>query len=438
MSQKVLKRQLHFWDSVAINVGIVIGVGIFRVPSEVAQYLDSGPWILLAWCLGGLLSLCGVLCYAELSSRYPETGGTYVFLREAYGKLVSFVYGWTEFSMLRAGSLAAVSYVLAFYFQNLTGIAAGAEKWIAICAILFFTLLNIAGIRFGTGVQNVLSSLKVLTLLAMSAAIFWLGSNRFSGGEAASSAPSSFLFWPALIPILFSYGGWNESTFMSGEFKETKKALPISLVMSSLMVTGLYLLMNVAYLQAMTPGEMVQSKAIAADIFMKLFGSTGRAIVTLAVLISACGALNSNILTGGRIPFALGLDHARFAWLSHVHDRFETPYSAMLVNSLWAALLVWMGNFEQLLFFYGFAKWIFFTMAGASLFVLRGKSKERSSFEVPGYPFIPFLFILSSAWLCWTVIHHAPREAGVGALLVLTGIPLYYLIRVKEDRSALS
>jgi len=439
MSSAVLKRQLGFWDSIAINIGIVIGVGIFRVPSEVAKYVHSPEWMITAWILGGLISLTGVLCYAELSSLFPRSGGTYVFLREAYGPKIGFLFGWMEFSVLRAGSLAGVAYVFSAYLKNFISIGPDAEKMIAILAIAAFTLLNICGLRYGTGVQNVLSVLKVCTLLGISAAIFMFKRDGLDLPVAESLVKKDHWWYlaPALIPVLWGYGGWNESTFMSGEFKDTRWALPLSLVTSILIITGLYVLINIAYLSVLSPGAMLQTKSIASDVLYALFGTPGRLIISAAVLVSASGALNSCILTGARIPFAVGQDSVKLSWLGNVHGTLGTPVSAFLVNGAWAILLVMWGNFEQLLFFTGFAKWFFFTLAGASIFILRRKHQGQDTFRMPGYPFVPIFFTAFALTLFITTIVSEPKAAFFGALLLLLGLPIYAFVNgtgYKGDR----
>lgn len=441
-----LKRRLGFWDSAAINIGIVIGVGIFRTPSEISNFLPSSFWILFAWLLGGAISLCGVLTYAELSSRFPHTGGTYIYLREAYGKQAAFLFGWMEFLILRAGSLAAVAYVLAAYLRQGLGLSEDADRWVAVTALLFFTGLNFFGLRYGKGVQNVFSSLKVLTLLAMSAAIFifW---DRSSAPESVAAPfhafPSPLALGPAMIAILFSYGGWHESTFMAGEFQDSPKKLALSLITSSFIVTFLYLLANAAYLWAMTPAQIAGSDAVAADIFNRLFGSTGNRIMTLAIITSAAGALNSTILTGARIPFALAQDTPRFSWFGAVHSKYETPHLSYLLNGIWACVLALWGDFERLIFFCGFPKWFFFTLAAASIFIIRAKRSRDTNLHslgsqgikvsVPrspgiftlGWPYAPIFFVIASIGLTLSVVMHARYEALVGAALVLAGIPVY-------------
>ena len=427
------KRELKFWDSIAITVGIVIGVGIFRVPTEVAKYIGSPSLILLAWLLGGAISILGVLCYAELSSRFPETGGTYVFLREAYGEFVGFLYGWAEFAINRAATIAAVAYIFAAYLKSAVPFGLPGEKWLAFGIIFLLTLVNGIGVHVGVRVQHVLSFFKAASLLVMTGLIFWFA-------KAVTPTPSFFSvseinlgsvghFAPAMVAILWTFGGWHESTFMSGEFRDTKKELPRALIISGLMITGLYFLINAAYLKALSPDQMVQSKAIAADVLKKLFGETGKLAMTAIVLMSSLGALNSNILTGGRIPFSVAQNSPRLKWLGKVDSRFHTPLRSLVLNGIWACVLVLWGNFEQILFFNAFEIWLFFILVGVSVFILRRKNNAHSGFSMVGYPFVPILFTLVSFWLCWTTIQHAPREAFIGFVIILIGGPLYFLAK---------
>lgn len=432
-----LKRELHFWDSVAINIGIIIGVGIFRVPAEVAKHLTNPAVILSAWVIGGVIAHFGALCYAELSSRYPHTGGTYVFIREGYGKLAGFLFGWTEIVILRAGSIAAVSYVFSTYLQNFLQLGPWGEKIIAIGLITILTIINILGVKLGARIQNVFSSLKVLTILAMSAAIFFLAAKSSNASvftfpkfeTAQLNSHSLFLFAAAIVPILWTYGGWHESAFMSGEFRDTKWELPASLLTSALVVTVLYVTINIAYLQVIPPSEMAGTKAIASEVFRRMFGSTGTIIITTAVLVSSVGALNSTIMTGGRIPFAVASDYPKFKWVAQVDSKYETPRRSLEINGIWAAALVLFGSFEQLVYFCQFAQWLFFGLAGFSIFLARAKQKQMEAFSMLGYPFIPAVFTLIAVGVCASIIWYTPQASFIGVALILLGVPVYHWVK---------
>lgn len=426
-----LHRRLGFWDSVAINVGVIIGVGIFRTPGSIAQHLDSSALILLAWFLGALIALVGGLCYAELASVLPHTGGTYVYLREAYGQPMGFIFGWVEFSIMRAGSMAGVAYIFTNYLQNFIPWAAGHEKIMAMAAIWIFTLINIFGLHLGTAVQNTLTVLKVASILIMAAVIFMVKGIAFPTAESFHAGHASWLaIGPALIPVLWTYGGWHQSTFMAGEFKDTKRDLPFSIMTGIAIVAGIYILINAAYLQVFSPSQMAGTKTIASDIFSQFYGQTGKLLVTVAVLISAGGALNSTVLTGARIPFAVAGDYPRLGWAAHINPHFQTPMRSLMLNAFWSSVLVCWGNFEQLLFFFAFASWLFFALAGYSVFILRKRSlSEESTYAMFGYPWVPLLFILASVAMCVITIQSAPRESLFGAFLLLSGIPVYWFFK---------
>jgi APA family basic amino acid/polyamine antiporter len=298
-----------------------------------------------------------------------------------------------------------------------------------------FTGVNMAGLHAGVRLQHVLSIFKVLIIVSISGLIFWFGKEwtPFPVSESGRNSHSFTHFALALIPILWSYGGWHESTFMSGEFRDARKELPLSLIASALIVMVLYVLINFAYLKVMAPAEIAQSQAVASDALVKLFGNAGKAAITVAIVISALGALNSTILSGGRIPFAVGQDKKGLSWLGQADPRFKTPLRALAVNGVWASVLVFLGSFEQLLFFNAFEIWLFFILVGISVFILRRRKRQTDSFLMLGYPWVPILFSLVSFWLCLTTVWHAPREALFGAFVILAGAPLYYLVRGKRE-----
>ncbi|OGX04941.1 MAG: hypothetical protein A3G87_06110 [Omnitrophica bacterium RIFCSPLOWO2_12_FULL_50_11] len=428
------KQELHFWDSIAINIGIVIGVGIFRVPSEVAKYIHSELLILAAWALGGVFTLLGVLCYAELSSRLPKTGGTYIYLRESFGKTVGFLFAWTDFAILRTASIAALAYIFSDYLGTLVPFSAGYSKAVAIIVIGIFTIINIAGLHWAAGVQRWLTFLKVLSVLVMTGLIFGFARSQSmplvgAGPAAGETTTPLFKFAAAMIPVLWVYGGWHESTFLAGEFRDTKRALPISLIVGVLAVAVLYLVINAAYLQVLTPHELAQSDAVASETFGRRFGNAGQVIVTVAILISACGALNSTILTGARIPYAVAKDVPRLNRFSNVSERFGTPHASLLLIAMWSIALVVWGSFEQLLFFSGFAFWLFLSLVGLSVFRIRQETQGCEHFSMLGYPVVPVLFAIGCCCLCLVTIQHSPHQALVGTILILMGLPLYGLLR---------
>ena len=366
-----LNKTLSLWDSVAFNIAIVVGVGIFRVPSEVSLYLKSPDLILLAWLCGGIISFLGAICYGELSSSFPQTGGNYIYLRESYGPCLAFLFGWAELLVIRTGSIAAVAFVFSEYLQSFLSIS---ELWVkpaAVTIVLILSLINIAGIYYGKRLQDFFVISKVLAISAI--ILFGLLSQK---GDPANFRHVSFgadgnilaLFCLALIPILWTYGGWHESTFVAGETKDAQKVIPPALIIGIALITLIYLSINCLYLYLIPAQQMVNAKLIAADILEILFGNYGRKILEALVIISSLGCLNAMIVTGSRVTYAMAKDNRIFNYIGEVDRRFQTPARAVIINTAWSVILIVLGTFNQLLFFTGVLTWLFFTLAVGGAF----------------------------------------------------------------------
>jgi amino acid transporter len=432
-NQQTLKKTLGRWDSVAINIAIVVGVGIFRVPSEVSLYLKSPDVILLAWLCGGIISLLGALCYGELSSSFPQTGGNYIYLRESYGPCLAFLFGWTELLVIRTGSIAAVSFVFAEYFQSFLSIGALWIKPAAVSIVLILSLINIFGMYYGKKLQDFFVITKVLAISGI--IIFGLLSQK---GNPDNFSPVPFsgdgsilaLFCLALIPILWTYGGWHESTFVAGETKDAKKVIPSVLVVGIVIITLIYLAINCLYLYMVPAQQMAHTKLIAADVLKILYGTYGRKILEALVIISSLGCLNAMIITGSRVTYALAKDNRVFNYIGAVDSQFHTPLRALIINGLWSVLLIILGSFNKLLFFTGVLTWLFFALVVGGLFIIRRKhpAMERP-YEAWGYPLVPALFILISLALFATTIFFYPLPSLFGLCLAMTGIPIFLISR---------
>lgn len=430
-NQPALKKTLSRWDSVAINIAIVIGVGIFRVPSEVSLYLKSADIILLAWLCGGLISLLGAFCYGELSSSFPQTGGNYIFLRESYGPCLAFLFGWTELLVIRTGSIAAVSFVCAEYLQSFLSTGELWIKPVAVAIVLTLSLINILGMYYGKRLQDLFVITKMLAIGAI--ILFGLLSKKGDPGNF-NSVPFSgdgsvlALFCLALIPILWTYGGWHESTFVAGETKDAKKVIPSVLVMGIVIISIIYLAINCLYLYLVPAQQMVHAKLIAADVFNILYGNYGRKILEALVIISSLGCLNAMIITGSRVTYALAKDNRVFNYIAAVDSNFNTPLRALMINGLWSIILIILGSFNKLLFFTGALSWLFFALVVGGLFILRQKypAIERS-YEAWGYPLVPAVFILISFALFVTTIIFYPYPSLFGLCLAMTGIPVFLI-----------
>ena len=430
--RKILGR----WDSVAIIIAIVIGVGIFRVPAEVAKYLNSPNLIVLAWLSGGLISLLGALCYAELSSSFPKTGGNYIYLRESYGLCVGFLFGWTELLVIRTGSIAAVSFIFAEYLQSFLYMNKCLIKPIAIFIVLLLSFINIIGLRHGKRVLNVFTVLKISALIVIIVLGFISKKgdiSHFHGVSTALNGGIFRLFGLALIPILWTYGGWHENTFMAGETKDARKILPFALTTGIFIVIALYLAMNLFYIYLIPVKEMANANLIASNALQILYGINGKKILEALVVVSSLGCLNAMIMAGSRITYAIAKDNIIFRYIGEVSAKYGTPHRAISINAVWSIVLIILGTFNKLLFFTGALVWLFFALAAGGLFILRYKFPHiERPYKVWGYPLIPVIFILICIALFINTMIYYPFQSFVGLCLAMTGIPIFIISQKKK------
>lgn len=433
-----VRKVLGFWDSVAVIVAIVVGVGIFRVPTEVAKYLSSPELIFLAWLAGGLISMMGALCYAELSSSYPQTGGNYIYLRESYGPWAGFLFGWTELLVIRTGSIAAMAFITAEYLLSFLGITESPVKITAALIILIFCYLNIVGLRHSKSVLNVLTVTKVFALVAI--IVFGFVSKKGDLSNFQSSLPlignkSFLLFGLALIPILWTYGGWHENTFVAGETKNAAKIIPFALIAGTIIVSALYLAMNVLYVYLMPVREIAGEGLIGSRALCILCGKPGQKLLELLVIISSLGCINAMILTGSRVTYAMSKDNLIFRYMGEIDKRYGTPCRAIIINGIWSMVLIVTGSFSELLFFTGIMVWIFFALAGVGLIILRHKFPDRERpYKVWAYPALPVVFIIVCIALSVNTLAFYPFQSLVGMALAITGIPVFIISRKKNKK----
>ncbi len=428
-----MKKVLGRWDSVAIVIAIVIGVGIFRTPYEVAQYLSSPGMMLLAWAAGGFISLTGVLCYAELSASFPRTGGTYVYLKESYGSLTAFLFAWAEILVIRTGSIAAVAYILSEHLISFLGVGSVFVTGTAVFFIAAFGIINAAGLRYGKNVQSVLVLVTVAALVAMIILGFMSGAGDFAHLRSSGEVPGRggpVMFLLALIPVLWTYGGWHESVFVAGETKNAGKTLPFSLITGILAVTFLYVAANLLYVYLFPVAEIQKTELIGARVFQIICGRYGRKALEAVVVVASVAAINAMIMTGSRITYAVACDNPLLKSMNRIGKSSGAPYIAVMVTSLWSIALVIWGTFGMLLFFTGFLLWSFFALAAAGLFVLRRKYPALvRPYSAWGYPVIPVLFALISAALAVVTFFSHPYPSLVGLAITAGGFPVYYLSR---------
>ena len=433
-----LPRRIGLWTAVAILVGSTIGSGIFRSPAGIATKLPGPLPLLAVWVMGGVFALCGALTLAEVASAFPQTGGVYVFVREGWGRLSAFLFGWSELVMIRAAALGAISTTFAEYFIRVTGhdpsLAPYSQyvHYVAAAAILITAGFNYIGVRTAGTVQNLTTLAKVGGLLFIVILAFAIGLPQ-TGGHYTPVAPAgSFKFASfglALVSVLWVYDGWADLSFVAGEVENPRKNLPRALILGTGGIIVIYLLANFAYLAVLPVTEIAKSKLVAADVADKLMGSAGVAFVATVVMISAFGSLNGSMFTGPRILFAMADDNLLFKSMSKVHPRHHTPYVSISVVAILAAIFVLLGTFEQLADAFVTAIVPFYALAVASIFVLRKKAGYAPSFRVPGYPLVPLIFIVSTIMLLVNaIIDPSSRWATLGVLGgILVGIPVYFV-----------
>jgi APA family basic amino acid/polyamine antiporter len=425
-----MKRTLTLLDSTMINVGTIIGSGIFLVPTTIALYMYSTSLTLLVWLVAGILTLFGALSMAELGAAMPRAGGQYVYLKEAYGPFWGFLYGWSSFWVINSASIAALAVAFATYLGHFYSLTPLQIKLIAITAITAFTLLNTYGLRTGVWVQNIITFLKIGALLA----IIFLGI-FLSGGETANFLPllpdrdfSSLvpLFGLALVAALWSYDGWIEVTYIGGEVKNPGRNIPRSLLLSTLVLIVIYILVNVTFIFLLSLPVIAQSQMVASEAVSVVLGSAGTTLVVIIILVSTLGGVHVNVLTSPRIYYAMAQDKLFFKSLAEIHPKHGTPALSLIISGIWSSLLVFSGTFYQIITYVVFVSWIFYAMSCAAVIILRYKQPElKRPYRTWGYPIVPMIFILLSGFLVINTIVSSPLNALIGAGLILTGLPAY-------------
>lgn len=425
-----MKRTLTLLDSTMINIGTIIGSGIFLVPTTIALYMYSTSLTILVWLVAGILTLFGALSMAELGAAMPRAGGQYVYLKEAYGPFWGFLYGWSSFWVINSASIAAIAVAFATYLGYFYPITPLQIKLIAIAAITAFTLLNIYGLRTGVWAQNIITFLKIGALLAIISLGFFL-----SGGELANFQPlfpdRSFssiipLFGLALIATLWSYDGWIEVTYIGGEVKNPGRTIPLSLLLSTLIIIVVYILVNIVFIFLLSLPVIAQSQMVASDAISVVLGSAGTTLVVLIILVSTLGGVHVNVLTSPRIYYAMARDKLFFQSLAEIHPKHGTPARSLVVSGIWSSLLVFSGTFYQIITYVVFVSWIFYAMSCAGVIILRHKQPDlKRPYRTWGYPVVPVIFILLSGFLVLNTIISSPLNALIGAGLILTGLPAY-------------
>ena len=429
--QPKLKRVLSLLDATMINAGGIIGSGIFMVPATVAMFTGSSSLFFMVWIAGGIVSLFGALSVAELGAAMPRAGGQYVYLSEAYGPVWGYLYGWSAVAVINTASIAAVGVAFSEYLRFFFPITDVSIKGIAVVTIVLLTIINILDVKSGARFQNLFTISKLGAIFG----IIILGL-VMEGGSNQNLSPffsdQSFteLVGPlglAMVSVLWTFDGWIFITYVAGEVKNPGRNIPLSLIFCMLIVVSIYLLLNYVLIYTLGFTGMNGSDLVVSDAASVFLGNKGAAIVTLIILISLIGANNGFVLTSARINYAMAKDKLFFYQASQIHPRFKSPANALIIQCVWASLLTFTGTFNQLITYIIFASWIFYGMSAGAVIILRNKKPDMERpYKTPVYPWIPIIFILFAIFLTINTIMEAPRDAAIGAGIILAGLPMYY------------
>ncbi len=426
---EALPRRLSAFDAVMIVAGVVVGVGIFVNPSEVARSLRSPRAILLCWVLGGVAAMLGGIACSKLGRFMPRAGGLYVYLREAYHPCVAFLYGWTVLLAVFSGVIAAVSLTFARYAAVAIPSLVGSEKVVALLLVIVLAVVNYRGVRLTGNVQNLLalakfSAIGFLVLLALGTS----GLPEIADTEAAPDA-GTFLF--ALLPVFMSYGGWYTLTFLGADLKRPERTMPIGIIGGLAIVIATYTLINAAYMRVLSVSEIAESPAVAAELAERVLGLSGARFIAILVLISAPGVVNVLILAGSRLYFAMAEDGLFFKAATRLHPRYQSPVWSIVAQAGWSSVLLVSQTYGQLLQDAMFAEWTFFALIGASVFVFAGRDPGFYSSQservlistcAAGFTLIATAVVINA-------LYQSPRQSLLGLLLILLGLPVYRLWR---------
>lgn len=435
-------RRLGPFDVTMLVMGGIVGSGIFANPHEVALEVSTPALILGAWVVGGVVALLGALVYAELSARRPEVGGQYAYLREAYHPSVAFLYGWALLLVTQTGGMAAVAVIFGRFFRSLTGVA-WPEWTIALAAISALTVINCFGVRAGSGVQSVLMVLKIGAVLALIASGLWHAPAAGAASAPLAAGPRGFSLWTAfgaaLAPVLFAYGGWQTAGFVSGELRDPRRDMPRGLLFGVGGVIAMYLLVNIVCVRVLGVAGLHASSTPASDVMRAAFGDLGARWIEIGITVSTLGFLSQGMLTAPRVYYAMAKDGLFFRRVGELNARSRVPVVATILQGITAMLIAAWGKYSDILVYGISMDFLFFGITGAALFALRRRdgdsnrsaatSAAPAGFRTPGHPWTTALFSAACLLFVANILYTKPREAGIGLLIVLSGLPVYVFWR---------
>jgi APA family basic amino acid/polyamine antiporter len=429
-----LVRSLRLPQATALVAGTIIGASVFVQASEITALVPRIPVILLAWTAAGVLSLFGALVCAELTSAFPRTGGVYVFLRETYGPMAGFLWGWSMFWIMHSGIIAVMAVVFARYASYFGTFDDRGVRAIAVASILGISAINYFGVRWGSTVQTLFTAGKILAIALIVTVGFAVGSHlpvhfqQTATGLASGGGSVTITgFLLALIAGLFTFGGWHIVTYIAEETIQPERTIPLALMIGIAIVTACYVALNLVYFYVLPLDQVAASSRVAADVAVKLIGGKGGAMVSALVTFSAFGAMTGSILAAPRVYFAMARDGLLFQWVNEVHPRYRTPHRAIMLQAVWASALVWTGTYRQLFTRVIFIQWAFFALMAAGLFVLRRRPDYRPVYRIWGYPWVPVVFVVASLAIVLNRFRLEPLDSLAGVALVVLGVPVYLI-----------
>jgi len=436
-----LKRQIGLRTATALIVGEVVAVGIFLTPAGMAKSLGSPFWLLIVWLLMGAMALCGALCYGELAARFPEAGGGYVYLREAFGRPIAFLYGWMALLVMDPGLTAALAVGLASYVGYIFKLSPSGLKAVAIGSIVFVGLVNLRGVRLGGGLIRWLTILKLGLLGLLIIWGFGLRVGQWSNflplvAQRPGSAPLLGALAGGIVGAFFSFGGWWDLSKLAGEVRDPEHTLPRALVYGVTILTIVYIVISAVFVYLVPPEQVTSGETFAAQAGEVLFGRIGGQVLSGIVIVAVLGSLAAVVMSAPRVYFAMARDGLFVPAAAAIHPRYGTPARAIVIQTVLASLLVLVGTFNTIISYFVFVVVIFIALTVAALFVLRRKAPDGILYRTPGYPLTPIVFLLLIALLLFLLGGNNPKQAILGVGVVALGLPVYYLVfRTKSDES---
>lgn len=436
-----LAKELTLYGLIMVAIGSCIGSGIFVTPSQIAGLIPSPLLIICVWAIGGIITLTGALTFGELASIFPKAGGIYVFLKEAYGGWLGFLYGWAYLLIITSGSIAVLALAFSYYLSFFITMS---ETWkiaTSIITISVLTTLNVLRAKFGEIFSNIFTGLKILGILIIVGVGLFFGNSEFSfnGAMSLSTASNGGIssFGVALVGVLFSYGGWQHASFLAGETKNPTRNVPIAMITGALVVTIIYLLVNVSYMMLLPLNTITSSQKVAADAVSTILPFGGMMVAAI-IAVSTLGTIGIYTLSSPRIYYAMAEDGLFFKRMAKVHPRFKTPVNAIIGQSVWSiVLLLFWGTLEDLITYTVSVEWIFFTLAAIGIFIFRRRLKHVDRpYKTFGYPVTPAIFICINTWFVVNMIINKPLHMGLGLGCLLIGVPVYIFFRRKNPQPA--